>query len=122
MIITDQEPTLIVKDEPSPSSAVIELLNDADNGDKNPILNQPIKLKLPCLRQYPRSNQPKIQGEAKARYPSPPPIAPPPLHDCAAHYQTWQASGQRPPTPKQKGQDESSDSEAEKTKAAEANQ
>ncbi|KAJ3797536.1 hypothetical protein GGU11DRAFT_784586 [Lentinula aff. detonsa] len=32
------------------------------------------------------------------------------------------ASGQRPPTPKQKGQDESSDSEAEKTKAAEANQ
>ncbi|KAJ3740144.1 hypothetical protein DFH05DRAFT_453458 [Lentinula detonsa] len=32
------------------------------------------------------------------------------------------ASGQRPPTPIQKRQDESSDSEAEKTKAAEANQ
>ncbi|KAJ3740143.1 hypothetical protein DFH05DRAFT_1529439 [Lentinula detonsa] len=60
----DQEYPLIVKDKPSPSSAVIELLNDADNGDKNPILNQPIKLKLPCLRQYPRSNQPKVQGES----------------------------------------------------------
>ncbi|KAJ3780319.1 hypothetical protein GGU10DRAFT_241201, partial [Lentinula aff. detonsa] len=76
--------------------------------------------------------KPKSKAKAKARSPSPPPIAIPPLHDCALTIKLGRpdnytvditslakASGQRPPTPKQKGQDESSDSEAEKTKAAE---
>ncbi|KAJ3763196.1 hypothetical protein EV360DRAFT_34087 [Lentinula raphanica] len=131
----DQEPLVVVKDEPSPSSAVPEPPGDTDDATKpDPEEAAVTETSLPPPTSA-GTTKPKSKAKAKPRSPSPLPIAPPPLQTVRLSIKLGgpdnytvnvsglaKASGQRPPTPVQKRQDESSESEAEKTKAGEANQ
>ncbi|KAJ4474452.1 hypothetical protein J3R30DRAFT_3295514 [Lentinula aciculospora] len=129
----EQELPIIIKDEPSPSTVVPALFNEADNGAK-PNSGTASKPETPLAPPTSTATtKPKSKAKAKPRSPSPLPIAPPPLQTVRLSIKLGgpdnytvdisglaKASGQRPQTPMQKRQDESSDSEVEKAKAAEA--
>ncbi|KAJ3844381.1 hypothetical protein F5878DRAFT_525878 [Lentinula raphanica] len=131
----DQEPLVVVKDEPSPSSAIPEPPGDPNDATKpDPEAATITETSLPPPTSA-GTTKPKSKAKAKPRSPSPLPIAPPPLQTVRLSIKLGgpdnytvnvsglaKASGQRPPTPVQKRQDESSESEAEKAKAGEANQ
>ncbi|KAJ3849157.1 hypothetical protein EV368DRAFT_47895 [Lentinula lateritia] len=130
-----QEPFIIIKDEPSPSSTTPAVLNESSNVPK-PISETVNKAEshLPPPTST-ATTKPKSKAKAKARSPSPLPIAPLPLQTVRLAIKLGgpdnytvdirglaKESGQRPLTPVPKRQDESSDSEIEKAKVAEANQ
>ncbi|KAJ3890621.1 hypothetical protein GG344DRAFT_49080 [Lentinula edodes] len=130
-----QEPSIIIKDEVSPSNAAPALLNESNNAPKS---NSETANKAENHLPPPTSTattKPKSKAKAKARSPSPLPIAPLPLQTVRLAIKLGgpdnytvdisglaKESGQRPLTPVPKRQDESSDSEIEKAKVAEASQ
>ncbi|KAJ3927443.1 MAG: hypothetical protein NXY57DRAFT_903942 [Lentinula lateritia] len=130
-----QEPSIIIKDEPSPSNAAPVLLNESKNAPKpNSETANKAENHLPPPTST-ATTKPKSKAKAKARSPSPLPIAPLPLQTVRLAIKLGgpdnytvdisglaKESGQRPLTPVPKRQDESSDSEIEKAKVAEANQ
>ncbi|KAJ3899300.1 hypothetical protein F5879DRAFT_811146 [Lentinula edodes] len=130
-----QEPSITIKDEPSSSNAAPALLNESNNAPKpNSETVNKAENHLPPPTST-ATTKPKSKAKAKAQSPSPLPIAPLPLQTVRLAIKLGgpdnytvdisglaKESGQRPLTPVPKRQDESSDSEIEKAKVAEANQ
>lgn len=120
----EQGPHITVKHEPSPppnSIALPALLN------KPPSSKPADKAESPLPPPTSTAAKPKSKAKVKARSPSPLPIAAPPLQTIRLSIKLGgpdnyavdisglaKATGQRPPTPVQKRNDENSDSEAER--------